>query len=200
MPTRRFLLLAALAVPAIAGPAQADASADATTFIRKFAQDFVGIVNGPEPLADKQKAVATIIDRDVDVVGVAQFCLGRFWRIATPAERKDYLALFHQVLVKNITGKLGDYAGVSVSIGHAQPREGALAVSSVVTTPNMAPANVQWLVSDVGGSPKVIDLIAEGTSLRLTQRSDYTSYLDSHGDKVAVLIDALRRQAANKPG
>ncbi len=29
----------------------------------------------------------------------------------------------------------------------------------------------------ISGSPKIVDVIAEGTSLRLTQRSDYASYL-----------------------
>jgi phospholipid transport system substrate-binding protein len=50
-------------------------------------------------------------------------------------------------------------------------------------------------VADIAG-PKVIDVIAEGTSLRLTQRSDYLAYIGRNGNALGPLIDALRQQAA----
>jgi phospholipid transport system substrate-binding protein len=53
---------------------------------------------------------------------------------------------------------------------------------------------VQWVVDEVDGHPKIVDVVAEGTSLRLTQRSDYGSYLQQHGDSVDALIAAMRRQ------
>jgi phospholipid transport system substrate-binding protein len=49
---------------------------------------------------------------------------------------------------------------------------------------------------DAEGPPMVIDVIAEGTSLRLTQRCDYASFLSRNGNNVQALIDALRQQAA----
>jgi phospholipid transport system substrate-binding protein len=39
-------------------------------------------------------------------------------------------------------------------------------------------------------------VIAEGTSLRLTQRSDYAAFLSRNGNSVQALIDALKQQAA----
>jgi phospholipid transport system substrate-binding protein len=42
---------------------------------------------------------------------------------------------------------------------------------------------------------KIIDVIAEGTSLRLTQRSDYSSFLARNSNNVQALIDAMRQQA-----
>ena len=53
--------------------------------------------------------LAGIIDADVDVDGVARFCLGRFWRTATPAQQQQYLKLFRDMLVANISAKLGEY-------------------------------------------------------------------------------------------
>jgi phospholipid transport system substrate-binding protein len=37
-------------------------------------------------------------------------------------------------------------------------------------------------------------MLAEGTSLRLTQRDDYYSYLARNNNSVQALIDAMRRQ------
>jgi phospholipid transport system substrate-binding protein len=39
-------------------------------------------------------------------------------------------------------------------------------------------------------------VVAEGTSLRLTQRSDYTSFLSQHNGDVGALIAALKRQTS----
>jgi phospholipid transport system substrate-binding protein len=52
---------------------------------------------------------------------------------------------------------------------------------------------VQWVVR-TDGAPKVLDVVAEGTSLRLTQRQDYASYLTRHGESIDALIAALKRQ------
>ncbi len=199
MATRRSVLIAASALSiglGLAAPSssRAETNEQVTGFVDKLCRDLLGVVNGAGSLPEKQVRLTQIIDASVDVQGVAQFCLGRFWRTATPSQQKDYLALFHQMLVRNLTGKLGDFQGVTYSLGQTQPKDGAVAVGSVVTRPNAAPANVQWLVAPIGGSLKVTDVIAEGTSLRLTQRSDFASFLSSHGDNVQALIDALRQQ------
>jgi phospholipid transport system substrate-binding protein len=57
---------------------------------------------------------------------------------------------------------------------------------------------VDWLVSTESGSPKITDLIAEGTSLRLTQRSDYSAFLARNNNSVQALIDALKQQASKE--
>jgi phospholipid transport system substrate-binding protein len=197
MLNRRALLLACLAMPALAArqTARADAGEQASAFVAQLGRDLIGVVNGPGGLPAKQAALEKLVDRDVDVAAVARFCLGRFWRNATPAQQAEYSELFHRVLVGNITGKLGEYQGVTFVVGRSQPREDGVAVSSVVTRPGNPPSKVDWIVSLADGSPKVIDLMAEGTSMRLTQRSDYSSFMSSHGNNVQALIDAMRQKA-----
>jgi phospholipid transport system substrate-binding protein len=196
MPTRRALLFAAAMLPS-AAPARAQGADAATVLVQKLGRELVAVVNGPGSSADKSAALARIVDRDVDVAGVARFCLGRYWRTATPDQQRDYTALFRRVLINNITGKVGEYAGVTIAVGRGQPRDGGeLAVPSTVTRPNNAPNKVDWVVATEGGAPKVVDVVAEGTSMRLTQRSDYSSFLSQHGGKVEALIDALKRQTA----
>jgi phospholipid transport system substrate-binding protein len=199
MLTRRILLLAATAVLAVPGlppsPARAQSLDQAAAFIERTGKEIAATVNGPGSAADKQKLLQAIVDRTVDVDDVARFCLGRFWRTASAEQQKAYLDLFHRVLMFNITGKIGEYQGVSIVIGRAQPREGAIVVASVVNRPGNPPSKVDWLVSTGGGGPKIIDVIAEGTSLRLTQRSDYSAYLARNNNNVQALIDALKQQA-----
>ena len=202
MLTRRALLTTAVALaalPVLTMPGLAQPSDQAGAFINAVLTNITAIVNGNSPLAQKQSALAQIVDRDVDVNDVARFCLGRFWRTATPEQQRDYTALFHSVLLRNITGKIGDYQGVTFTLGRSQPREGGTAVSTTVTRPNNPPSKVDWLISTTSGSPKIVDVIAEGTSLRLTQRSDYASYLSRNNENVQALINAMRQQVS-QPG
>ncbi len=206
MLTRRTLLTASFAAAAVLGlgllprMAAAQTPQQATAFVDQAGKDLIAVVNGAGATADKQAKLKQIVDKVVDVDEVGRFCLGRFWRTATPPQQQQYLDLFHQVLLKNIAGKLGDFQGVTFTIGRATPRDGGtVGVATVVTRPNVAPANVEWVVSASSGSPRIVDVIAEGTSLRLTQRSDYASFLSHNGDSVTALMDAMRKQLA-QPG
>jgi phospholipid transport system substrate-binding protein len=194
----RRTLLGCLAAGLVATPRLAlaqSATDQAMTFVQKAGQDLVGVVNGPGSSTAKTAAMQAIIDRTVDVTSVGRFCLGRFWRTATPEQQKDYLELFHHALVLNITSKVGEYQGVTISFSHAAAREDGVAVNSIVNRPNQAPSKVDWLVSTESGAPRIVDVIAEGTSLRLTQRNDYAAYMSRNGNSVPALIEALKKQA-----
>jgi phospholipid transport system substrate-binding protein len=183
--------------PFLIRPAFADTAVDrAVAFVRATGDKLISIINGNLSPADKRQTLARIIDNTVDVNGVAQFCLGRFWRTASSKEQQDYTQLFHAVLVNNIAGKLGEYRGVTFTVGRAEPRDDTQMVDTTVVRPNSAPSDVQWMISEAIGSPKIIDVTAEGASLRLTQRSDYGSYLVRNNNSVQALIEAIRQQIA----
>ncbi len=195
--TRRAVLAGATAVlvlATIAAPGAARAQqASADAFVRGFADRLIAVVNGDGSAAAKQAALAPLIDNDVDVAAIARFCLGRFWSSATPAQQAAYTQLFHQVLLNNISGHLGEYRGVSFTMTGSQPQGEDTLVGTIINRPNQPPANVQWVVR-TAGTPKVLDVVAEGTSLRLTQRQDYASYLSRHGGSIDALIAAMKRQ------
>ncbi len=197
MLTRRALLAlgtAAVAAFALRVPAFAQAGGAATNFVQTFGAQLIGVVNGPGDLAEKQTAIQPLIDHAVDVNGIAVFCLGRFAHSATPAQTSEFTRLFHAVLVKNITSRIGEYKGVTFRTTNTTQRGGEALVGTLVQRPNNAPNNVQWVVTEIDGAPKIVDVVAEGTSLRLTQRSDYASFLSQHGNNVEALLAAMKRQ------
>jgi phospholipid transport system substrate-binding protein len=196
MPTRRSLLIVPAAWLALGGGQALAQSADgaAKSFVQQTGNRLVGVVNGPGSARDKRQRLTQIVDQTVDVDGVARFCLGRYWRQASPAQRQRYMAVFHQVLVTNITSKLGEYQGVRFTMGRATPNGDDVAVDTTVVRPHNPPTDVKWLIGNVASDPKIVDVIAEGTSLRLTQRSDYASYLDHNNGSIDALISAMTRQ------
>ncbi|HET6183242.1 MAG TPA: ABC transporter substrate-binding protein [Acetobacteraceae bacterium] len=184
-----------LALAPAAGFAQGSGES-AAGFIQRMGQQLVSIIDGHGSTAEKQAALERIVDSDVDVSGIARFCLGRYWRVATPAQQQQYETLFRKVLMISIDGKLGDYQGVRFTVGRTVPRAEGQVVATTITAPNKPPTEIDWVVRNIDGSWKIVDVIAEGTSLRLTQRDDYDSFIAGHGQSVQALIDALRRQVS----
>lgn len=194
---RRDFLLAALglsAVAALPNAAHAQAAERASAFIKTTGERLVAVVNGPGSAAQKRQAIGQIIIAAVDVDAVGRFCLGRFWRQTSPDQQKTYLALFQEVLITNITAKLGEYQGVKFTLGRARSQDEEQVVSTVVERPNSAPATVDWVVTKPAAAPRIIDVIAEGTSLRITQRSDYSAYLQRNSNSIDALLAAMKTQ------
>lgn len=199
--TRRSVLLAS--VPAILlmashlpALAQGDRSAEATRFIEQFGNQLVGIVNADAALAAKRQEMTPLVERALAVNEIGAFVLGRYWRIASAPQQQRFLQLFHAVLINNIIGKLGDFRGVGFRITQATVRDGDYLVGTLISRPNQQPNNAQWVVSFESGRPVIIDVIAEGTSLRLTQRSDYAAFISRNNNNIDALLTALERQAA----
>ena len=172
-----------------------DASA-ATAFIQDFGTRLVTVLNGDGSLAEKERRLRPLIDESVDVDTIARFCLGRYASTASAGQMTDFVRLFHDVLVLNITSKIGEYRGVGFHMGDATMRGSEAFVATVVQKPNAAPTNVRWVVSTASGKPRIVDVVAEGTSLRLTQRSDYSSFLNRNGNNLDTLLAAMRHQVA----
>ncbi len=197
MITRRLLVAAPalLGIAALAPPARAADPDAAATFVDTMLRELLAIANGSGTLEAKRAALARVVDARVNVDAVARFCLGRFWRTATAPQQAEFTQLFRRWLIRSVTEKVGEYQGVTYTMGKAARREADVAVSTIVNRPGNAPNKVDWVV-DAEGPPMVIDVIAEGTSLRLTQRSDYAAFMSRNGNNVQALIDALKQQAA----
>lgn len=201
MLNRRHLLTftSGLALASLApwrGAMAQSAAAEAIRFVKQSGDQLAAVVNGPGATAQKRQAMAQIINRIVAVEAIAKFCLGRFWRQATAQQKQRYVQLFHQVLITNITSKLGEYKGVTFTVGRAVPSGPDQQVDTVISRADKPPAKVQWVIENASSNPKIVDVIAEGTSLRLTQRSDYESYLAHNGNSIDALISAMHRQIA----
>jgi phospholipid transport system substrate-binding protein len=173
---------------------RADGADKAGGFVKSIGDRLVALINGPGATGAKVVAMAQVLTADVDVDSIGRFCLGRYWRQATPEQQKQYLEAFRDVLVTNITSKLGRYQGVKITMGRSHSKDEEAVVSTRVERPNNPPVTVDWIVSNPGSSPKVVDVVAEGTSLRLTQRQDYASYLAHNNSNIDALITAMKNQ------
>jgi phospholipid transport system substrate-binding protein len=196
---RRFILGAVAALPLLglmAGAAHAQTiSPDAAkAFIQQSGQQLQSIINGSAPQAQKADQLRQLVNRIVAVDQVGDYVLGRYLNVMTPQQHAKFQQLFHQLLSYNITYQIRAYQGVSFTVNSAAQQGNDMVVNTTVASPGKEPAEVGWAVDEIDGSPKIVDVIVAGTSLRITTRNDYSGVITDHGGQVTALLDAMQGQ------
>lgn len=180
------------------GFAAAPSPAAATAFIRTTADRMIAVIDGTADLPARRSQLQTIVDESVDTEQIARFCLGRHWRVATPAQQQRFVQLFHRVLLDGVTGQISSYRGVRIDPGNATVRGRTTIVHSTVYRPDQAPIDADWIVAKTGAGLRIRDVVAEGVSMRLTRRNDYDSYLGSHHGSINALLAAMQNRLARE--
>jgi phospholipid transport system substrate-binding protein len=194
---RRFILgaVAGLPILAAASMAQAQVAPDAAkAFIQQSGQQLVTIVNSGASTAQKADQLRQLVDQIVAVDQVGDYVLGRYKNVVTPDQHSQFLTLFHQLLSYNITYQIKAYQGITFTVNGSSVMGNDTIVDTTITRPGQAPSDVGWAVDEVNGSPKIVDVIVAGTSLRITTRNDYASVVTSNGGQISALLTAMQSQ------
>jgi phospholipid transport system substrate-binding protein len=196
---RRFILGAVAAVPllaAMAGAAQAQTISPeaAKALIQQSGQQLVGIINSSAAQAQKADQLRQLVNQIVAVNQVGDYVLGRYLNAMTPQQHAQFQQLFHQLLSYNITYQIKAYQGVTFTVNGVTQQGNDMVVDTTVASPGTQPADVDWAVDEIDDSPKIVDVIVAGTSLRITTRNDYSGVITDHGGQVSALVDAMQGQ------
>jgi phospholipid transport system substrate-binding protein len=131
----------------------------------------------------------SVLDEETDLSLLGRLVLGRYWRQANPRQRTEYLQLFRRYMLQTFVQRLRHYVGTD--LGHSDARfqiiasrpvgERDVLVQSRVAPPTSQPLRVDWRLRERPGEPVIIDLIVEGISLLVTQRSEFAAVLERSG-------------------
>lgn len=129
---------------------------------------------------------------------IGKWVLGRYWRQATEAERKEYLKLFEDYIVYGYVKRFSNYSGEQLKILRAASNDQrSVTVYSEFSRPSGdKPIRVDWRVGHRGDSFRITDVMVEGTSLSQTLRSDFASTIHQGGGQVESLLVVLRQKVA----
>jgi phospholipid transport system substrate-binding protein len=193
---RRCAAVGALLVMALvlAAPREARAE-DASSFIATLGQQAIQVLGPGVPEVQRQARFRVLFHDDFDLPGIGQFVLGRYWRVATPQEQRDFLSLFQEYLVRAYSARLGQYGGEPFRVTGARPNGEETVVTSEIVRRNGSPIAVDWYL--IGrGSFKITDVYVAGVSMKVTQRDEFASVIQRNGGQVGALIAQLRQKLA----
>lgn len=192
----RLMTLAAMVLGALvtfSQPARAD---QATAFVESLGQKALSSLTAPElGQAEREKRVRGLLRSYFDVNTIARFTLGPNWRNATEAEKSEYIKLFENMIVTTYAQRFSEYSGQEMKvIKSIKQSDRDSEVSSQIIQKDGPPVSVNWRVRNTNGTLKIIDVIVEGVSMSVTQRSDFAAVIQGGGGKVEALLEALRKR------
>lgn len=166
----------------------------AQKFVDSVAQRGIGFL-GNQNLSDsqRQREFKKLLEDSFDMKTIGRFALGRHWRSASDAQKKEYLALFKKMVVEVYSDRFKEYNGQELKVVSARAEGKADAIVTSKIIPDEGPdIQIDWRVRFKNGRYKVVDIVVEGVSMALTQRSDFSSVIQRGGGDVGVLLDHLR--------
>lgn len=196
-PDRRAVLLGAGALLLGTAPATLRADEDgARRFIQDVGDRTVAVLRRPGSSdAQRLDELVELLNTATDLDLVGRLVLGQYWRTATDAQRAEYTKLFKDLVVKSMADRLNTYGGETFEITNAKPIDQR---DTVVSTKIFRPASgsqpiaVDWRVRSLDGRYSIIDIVAEGVSMVVTQRSEVASVISQKG--MDGLIQTMRER------
>ncbi|MDP6876841.1 MAG: ABC transporter substrate-binding protein [Alphaproteobacteria bacterium] len=196
--TRRLACLClgvAITGAALALPARA-AETNPQGFLRTLAADAF-ILLSDENLTPANRALAfrQLLRRDFDLPAVSRFVLGRYWRRASSAEQAEFTRLFEDYVVAIYGRRLGNYGSAGLIVtGHRDDGSDGAIVHSRIEPHNGPVIKLDWRMKKRGNGWRVIDIMVEGVSLAMAQRSEFATVIRSSGGRVSGLLTRLRKK------
>lgn len=172
-----------------------DEGAKAGKFIESLADKAIAALTEPNVSRDQRVArFRKLLEEHFAVDTIGRWVLGRYWNEASDPQRKEYLALFEDLIVTTYVDRFKNYSGEKLTVTGTVPATGDdLLVNSQITRPAGGdPLDVGWRLRSGGGQFKIVDVIVAGVSMGQTQRSEFASVIRRSGGKVDGLLAKLR--------
>lgn len=184
------LLFAVLAFPTVA--AAQTSPEDARAFVKQISARAVIVLSDQSASLEAREAeMRSIVAENVDFTTIARFVLGESWKTATESERTEYLKLFRAFLLETYARRFGGYSGQTLRIDGAKTHgERSAAVETTILQDGGDDLRVVWLVANVDGEIKIRDIVLNGKSMALTQRSEFAAIIQR--DEIGGLLQLLR--------
>jgi len=195
------LTAVAVALIVLIGAGNIAHGADAGTpaeFLEDFGAQAIKLLAETQPgEARRDSEMRRLLNEGFDIEFIGRFVLSRYWRTASEAEKAEFRKLFEDYLIAAYGRRFGTYNGERFVIGQTIPEEDERAiVRSDVVRASGDVMTVNWRVQRRDGHWKVIDIMVEGVSMMVTQRSEFTALLQREGGSVSALNQRLRQLIA----
>ncbi|MBF9045798.1 ABC transporter substrate-binding protein [Rhodobacterales bacterium LSUCC0031] len=195
-PTRRAVILTALATAGATAmlpqAAVALTPAQASTLVEQVAGEITRIINSGQSETAMIRDFERMMVRYGDMPTIAQSVLGPPARSASASQIAAFSEAFQGYMARKYGRRFREFVGGTVTVTGAQDTGRFVEVLSTVTIPGQSPFEVRFRVWDRSGRPLFIDLLIEGVSLVISERSEIGSVLDRNGGSIDAATAALR--------
>lgn len=169
-------------------------------FVVSLMEQAKGISN-LEPM-NQEDVLLWLVQQSFDIPTVGKFVLGRYWRRATPKQKQEFLEVFELAAVRSFSPLLKDVPLDTFKIIRVEWSDSdrlEVFVFSTIEPEKNKIIKIRWRLWKAYSysAYKVINITAEGVSLIVTMRAEYTTFIKRNGG-IDSLIAELRKKADEK--
>ena len=185
---RHFLLLFLTLFPLAWSGTLLAASDEATALVKSTAERMLATLQARRAEVDRSPSliygmIEDIVAPHFDFQRITQGAVGQHWRQATPAQQRQLVDGFKQVLVRTYARSLLSYSGQEIRYLPAKPgsRPATATVSTEVRESGSAPIPVDYRMYESGAGWKVYDVVINNASLVGNYRSSFDNEIRQRG-------------------
>jgi len=194
-----ILIVALISFGSLPGTARADEFGDgAMNFIKGVTEDAITMLTVKDiTKVERADRFRTLMHKNFALKGIAKFVIGRHWRKASDEVKSEYLKLFEDLMVVIYAERFEKYSGEKLLVKRVEVRnkKDALVYTTMVKANDGAkPLKVNWRVRQKNGVYTIIDVMVEGISMIMTQKSEFSSFIKSNGGELNPLLVELKKR------
>jgi len=169
------------------------APGEAKTLIKDLGDEAVAMLSNKSLSGDESiRQFRQLLKKRFALKDIARFVLGRYWRIADFPQRQRYLKLFEDYIVNSYAVRFRNYDGEQFTVlGENVDNRGWAVVTTRIKRPGGDPIEVLWHLQERLGAVRIVDVMIEGISMSLTQRSDFAASVRTAGGDLDKFLDTL---------
>jgi phospholipid transport system substrate-binding protein len=133
----------------------------------------------------------------VDFMALSRWVMGKHWRKATPAQRQTFVNQFRELLLNNYLRSVTEYRNETIEFMPLRdPDQTKVVVNGIIDQPGGPPVHVDFRMHRAKGEWLVYDVVVEGVSLAVTNRSMFSQKIRDQGiDGVIAELEARNAEA-----
>jgi len=176
-------------------PASAFALTDAQakSLVDQVVRDINRVIASGKSLPGMIREFEGIFRKYADVHVIASSTMGPDFKRMSRSQQRAYTDAFRGYVARKYGKRFKEFEGGRIEVKAARQVKSLYEVRSTAYLPGESPFEVRFLVSGRSGKNLFFDMVIEGISLRLTERTEMGAMLDRRNGDFDAMIADLRK-------
>ena len=145
----------------------------------------------------KEAKFGELFDKNFDIPSISKFVLGKYWKVASLDQKKEFIRAFRNYVIKTYSSRFNEYSGEKLKLVNFENESNPkiFLVHTILERPDAPVIKVDWRIGKKKSRFVILDIIIEGISLAITQRSEFVSVIDQNEGSIDQLISLLKEKS-----
>ena len=174
------------------------ATNDPGSFVIQITKNAIDTLTS-KSISQKEKEIkfGELFDQNFDVPSISRFVLGKYWKQASTDQKKKFIKTFRNYVVKTYSSRFNEYSGEQLQLLNTENESNPniFLVHTALERQDAPIIKVDWRIGKKKDRFVILDIIIEGISLAITQRSEFVSVIDQNEGNIDQLISMLKEKS-----